>query len=102
MCTICWIAIQPPAWVWCLSGSMPDHCARKGLAMMYTATPDSIRTHQAPGWFNDAKLGIFVHWGLYSVPGWAPHNDNLHDAVEHEGWSTWFARNPYAEWYSNS
>jgi alpha-L-fucosidase len=50
--------------------------------MMYTATRDSIRTHQAPVWFHDAKLGIFVHWGLYSVPGWAPHNDNLHDAVD--------------------
>jgi alpha-L-fucosidase len=24
--------------------------------------------HTAPAWFDDAKLGIFIHWGLYSVP----------------------------------
>jgi alpha-L-fucosidase len=24
-----------------------------------------------PDWYRDAKLGIFVHWGLYSVPAWA-------------------------------
>jgi len=28
--------------------------------------------HKAPGWWRDAKLGIFIHWGLYSVPGFAP------------------------------
>lgn len=25
-----------------------------------------------PSWFTDAKLGIFIHWGVYSVPAWAP------------------------------
>ena len=25
-----------------------------------------------PSWFEDAKFGIFIHWGLYSVPGWSP------------------------------
>ena len=23
-----------------------------------------------PKWFKDAKLGIFIHWGLYSVPSY--------------------------------
>ncbi|MEZ5206875.1 MAG: alpha-L-fucosidase [Acidimicrobiales bacterium] len=22
-----------------------------------------------PTWYDDAKLGVFLHWGLYSVPG---------------------------------
>ncbi len=26
----------------------------------------------SPTWFRDAKLGIIVHWGIYTVPGWAP------------------------------
>ncbi|MDR1506317.1 MAG: alpha-L-fucosidase, partial [Treponema sp.] len=26
---------------------------------------ESIREHKVPGWFEDAKFGIFVHWGLY-------------------------------------
>ena len=24
-----------------------------------------------PDWYRDAKLGFFIHWGLYSVPAWA-------------------------------
>jgi Alpha-L-fucosidase len=32
----------------------------------------SLNQHQVPKWFQEAKLGIFIHWGLYSVPAWAP------------------------------
>ncbi|KAI8064512.1 alpha-L-fucosidase-domain-containing protein [Gongronella butleri] len=32
----------------------------------------SLQNHHAPTWFKQAKFGIFVHWGLYSVPAWAP------------------------------
>ncbi|WNO71015.1 alpha-L-fucosidase [Streptomyces sp. AM8-1-1] len=38
----------------------------------YEPTDASLNTHQAPYWFQDAKFGIFIHWGLYSVPAWAP------------------------------
>jgi len=31
----------------------------------------SIKEYPVPAWFNDAKFGIFIHWGVYSVPGWA-------------------------------
>ena len=68
----------------------------------YDPTPESIRQHQAPAWFHDAKLGIFIHWGLYSVPGWAPTTGPLHDVIASVGWRGWFERNPYAEWYMNS
>jgi len=33
---------------------------------------DPFREREVPQWFRDAKLGIFVHWGVYSVPAWAP------------------------------
>ena len=33
---------------------------------------DPFRDREVPQWFRDAKLGIFVHWGVYSVPAWAP------------------------------
>jgi alpha-L-fucosidase len=33
---------------------------------------DPFRDREVPKWFRDAKLGIFVHWGVYSVPAWAP------------------------------
>ncbi|MFI6659977.1 alpha-L-fucosidase [Streptomyces sp. NPDC050523] len=38
----------------------------------YQATETSLAGHQAPYWFNAAKFGIFIHWGVYSVPAWAP------------------------------
>lgn len=34
-------------------------------------TWQSLNQRPYPQWFSDAKLGIFVHWGLYSVPAYA-------------------------------
>ncbi|QIK54993.1 hypothetical protein G7051_11855 [Dysgonomonas sp. HDW5B] len=42
-------------------------------------TWESIKERGYPEWFNDAKLGIFIHWGLYSVPSW----------TKKEGYSEW-------------
>jgi alpha-L-fucosidase len=57
--------------------------------------------HRAPGWFEDAKLGIFIHWGLYSVPAWAPPGRSLPDLLRDHFWDLqrW---SPYAEWYHNA
>ncbi len=46
----------------------------------YEATWESLDSRQTPSWFQDSKFGIFIHWGLYSVPAWSP-------------------RGTYAEWY---
>lgn len=36
---------------------------------VYKSTEESLNKHnKAPEWFKDAKLGIYFHWGLYSVP----------------------------------
>jgi alpha-L-fucosidase len=39
---------------------------------------DSLNQHAIPEWFQDAKLGIYAHWGVYSVPAygneWYPRN----------------------------
>ena len=64
----------------------------------YRATWDSIQTHTVPAWYNNAKLGIFIHWGLYSVPAWAPPSGELGKV----DMSRWFYENAYAEWYLNS
>ena len=34
----------------------------------YQANWESLKTYQTPEWFRDAKFGIFIHWGVYSVP----------------------------------
>ncbi|MEM2163806.1 MAG: alpha-L-fucosidase [Candidatus Bathyarchaeia archaeon] len=62
----------------------------------------SLRRHRCSEWFHDAKLGILVHWGPYSVPGWAPLTGELMEVVSRWGWEFWFTNNPYAEWYFNS
>ena len=62
--------------------------------------PENYRRfeREVPQWFTDAKLGIFVHWGPYSVPAWAEPIGEL-GTIE-KGY--WFAHNPYAEWYYNT
>jgi len=53
---------------------------------------------RVPEWFLDAKFGIFIHWGAYSVPAWA---EPIGELGTIDG-PTWFAHNPYAEWYFNT
>lgn len=65
----------------------------------YTGTWESVREHQVPKWYEDCKFGIFVHWGIYSVPAYAPRTWELGEIEANE---EWFLNNPYAEWYYNS
>src|SRR5450432_1174189 len=64
----------------------------------YQPTIESLDRHPLPEWYDDAKLGIFIHWGLYSVPGWAPLVHPNHDFTSQD----YITHNPYAEWYLNS
>ena len=43
---------------------------------------DPLAKHSPPAWFDDAKFGIYFHWGVYSVP-----------AFDNE----WYSRNLYIE-----
>ncbi len=36
---------------------------------------ESLDKRETPNWWSDAKFGIFIHWGLYSVPAYAPVDD---------------------------
>ncbi|WP_440876032.1 alpha-L-fucosidase [Thalassotalea sp. PLHSN55] len=36
----------------------------------YKASFDSFAQYQIPDWYQDAKFGIFIHWGAYSVPAY--------------------------------
>ena len=64
----------------------------------YEPNWESLARHKAPQWFHDAKLGIFIHWGVYSVPGWAPVEGQYGELTRER----FFQVNPYAEWYMNS
>jgi alpha-L-fucosidase len=48
----------------------------------YEPTWQSLKRYSVPPWFMDAKLGIFIHWGGYSVPAFG---------------NEWYARNMYQQ-----
>ncbi|EME45088.1 glycoside hydrolase family 29 protein [Dothistroma septosporum NZE10] len=52
----------------------------------YDATYDSIYAHESPPWFTGGKFGIFIHWGVYSVPGWG----NVGDKEQYAEWYWWY------------
>ena len=64
----------------------------------YEASIESLDKHPLPDWYAGAKLGIFIHWGLYSVPGWAPLSHPDHDFSSND----YIKNDPYAEWYLNT
>ena len=37
----------------------------------YKADWASLAQAPEPGWFRDRRLGIFIHWGVYSVPAFS-------------------------------
>lgn len=54
----------------------------------YQANWDALKKYQTPEWFRDAKFGIFIHWGVYSVPAfsseWYPRNMYLQGSDEYK------------------
>lgn len=56
----------------------PTHAADK--PKRFEANWASLDARPTPAWFLDAKFGVFIHWGVYSVPAWG-------------------AQGEYSEWY---
>ena len=48
----------------------------------YSDTWESLCAYQVPSWYKAAKFGIFIHWGLFSVPAYA---------------NEWYTRNMYMQ-----
>jgi alpha-L-fucosidase len=64
-------------------------CAALALcAEPYKAGWESLDKRPVPQWWRDAKFGIFIHWGVYAVPAYAP-TDAANISVK------------YSEWYDN-
>lgn len=40
----------------------------------------ALKAYQSPAWYDNAKFGIFIHWGVFSVPAFG---------------SEWYSRNMY-------
>jgi len=54
-------------------------------AQQYQPAWESLDKRPVPSWFLNAKFGIFIHWGLYSVPAWRKKTTKRYAS--------------YAEWY---
>jgi len=55
------------------------------FSQSYEPTWESLDQRPMPEWFSDAKFGIFIHWGVYSVPAWRQLEEGRYAS--------------YAEWY---
>jgi alpha-L-fucosidase len=53
------------------------------VAQTYQPTWESLDGRTIPGWYRNGKFGIFIHWGVYSVPAYC-------------------SKGNYAEWYQNA
>ncbi len=54
----------------------------------FRADWESLRKYEVPAWYKDAKFGIFIHWGVYSVPAfgneWYPRNMYVPESPEYK------------------
>src|SRR6218665_3966460 len=53
------------------------------FSQTYQPNWESLDKRPVPQWFKDAKFGIFIHWGVYAVPGYGK-------------------KGTYSEWYQNA
>ena len=59
------------------------------FAQNYQANWESINSRPTPEWFQDIKFGIFIHWGIYAVPAWAPANEDIGVYAKYAEWYWW-------------
>jgi alpha-L-fucosidase len=73
-----------------------------GVAAVSDTAAPPFASRQLPTWFDDAKFGIFIHWGPYAVPCFAPTEADMGDLIRAGDWQEIFRQSPYTEWYLNS
>ena len=70
-------------------------------SMKFTATLQSLRNHAVPQWYEDAKFGVFIHWGLFSIPAFASRSGAIAETFRNH-YDLAVAETPYSEWYWNA
>ncbi|KAF9007312.1 glycoside hydrolase [Hymenopellis radicata] len=72
---------EPVGKAWDAIAGIPD----------YYVGDDSLMTHESAEWFDNAKFGLFVHWGIYSVPAWTV------SGTQYAEWYWYWQHNPANE-----
>jgi len=92
-----------------VSYSCTNSDQEQAIVKKYEPNFESLKQHEAaPEWFQDAKLGMYFHWGPYSVPAygsaWYPSNmymrgsdvNKFHEKnfgpIEEFGYEDWIRR----------
>ena len=61
----------------------------------------AFKGRPCPEWYAKAGLGIFIHWGIFAVPAWAPRGASITELFRTR-YDEAFVIGPYAEWYENA
>ncbi len=66
----------------------------------YEKNWESIDSRPLPEWYDDAKLGIFIHWGIFSVPAYAPRRKDVESTgLAYSEWYGWQIAEKYPPYY---
>jgi alpha-L-fucosidase len=61
----------------------------------------ALNRREPPSWFDEAKFGVFIHWGLFSIPAFASGRGSISDAFKVD-YDRAVVMTPYTEWYANA
>ena len=95
--TLCLVSLVVAA-MWMVSGC--SGC-EETLTPEQQQIVDTLNQREPPAWFDEAKFGIFIHWGPFAVPAFAPTEGTVNDALVNH-FDDWALHIPYSEWYWNA
>ena len=74
-----------PTMLLSLAALLAVPAAAQDTRPQFEPTWESLNARKSPEWFRDAKLGIFIHWGVYSVP-------SICDLSTYSEWYLWWLK----------
>jgi alpha-L-fucosidase len=60
-----------------------------------------FQSRPCPAWYDKAGFGIFIHWGIFAIPAFAPRGRAIHELMR-DSYDDMNKYLPYAEWYENA
>lgn len=66
----------------------------QGRSQTFEPNWESLNKRGIPAWFNQDKFGIFIHWGVFAVPSYAPIVPNSGESYSEWYWHQIQSRNP--------
>src|SRR5580698_8869133 len=60
-----------PGRFWAEQAKAAKEGSASSMPIKYEPSWESLSQYKVPDWYRDAKFGIFLHWGVYSVPAYS-------------------------------